>query len=161
MSHYVRNKLAGSLGLRQGRIRLSPAGQRGDTKKARAGYETHPELLDMVKKGWVEVLTYAEYSASKTKKPAKVTPPPPPEKKEEKPAPPADPPAATEPEPEPEVEPVAEEPSNDVKSLEEFGALTRKGMSAYIAELGLEDGVDQRSKAKMVKFYEEWLAERS
>jgi hypothetical protein len=81
----------------------------------RSGYEKHPELTDMVNKGWVEVLTYAEYSASMSKKPAKVTPPPPPKKKEEKPAPPADPPAATE--PEPEVEPVAEEPSNDVKSL--------------------------------------------
>lgn len=156
MSHYVRNKLAGALQLRQGRIRLAPAGKPGDTKQVRPGYEKHPELLDAVKKGWAEVLTYAEYSSSKTKKPAKVTPPPPPPKKEEKPVDP--PPVEEEPAAE---EPAVEEPASDLKSLKEFEGLTRKGMSSYIAELGLEDGVDQRSKAKMVKFYGEWLAERS
>jgi len=169
MPFYVLNKLSGSLGLRQARIRLSPHGRKGYIKRVRDDYEKHPELLAMVDKGWVEVLSYAEYSAlmsqeggvpSSPEKAKAVVPPPvdtPDPEPELEPEPEPDPTPEPESAPEPEPEPT---PMKEPRTLSAFKRLSRKGMSAEIKRLGLDEHVDQRSKPKMIAFYEEWLAQR-
>ncbi len=169
MAFYVRNKLSGALRLRQGRIRLAPAGQRGCIKPVREGYEKHPELTGLVAKSWVDVLTYEEYVALA----GDLSAPEPAEKKiadkepqrvaeKDSDAEGEEPVAATPPqveESEPATEVATEGSAQDRKSLAAFKKLTRKKMASEIDMLGLPEQIDQRSsRAQMVAFYAEWLS---